>query len=107
MLFSSISPIRDVVENRMMVTSLCVTIVNLGIGAVSRIPAENIPNSKDSYSETAFFKALVIASNTSVIGLLVGKKMPFLRISFSSCRKSSLKYIYVLFRSLTILPHQN
>lgn len=106
-LFSSISPIQDVVENRMMVTSLCVTIVNLGIGAVSRIPAENIPNSKDSYSETAFFKALVIASNTSVIGLLVGKKMPFLRISFSSCRKSSLKYIYILFRSLTILPHQN
>lgn len=42
--FSSISPIQDVVENRMMVTSLCVTIVNLGIGAVSRIPAENIPN---------------------------------------------------------------
>ena len=106
-LFSSISPIQDVVENRMMVTSLCVTIVNLGIGAVSRIPAENIPNSKDSYSETAFFKALVIASNTSVIGLLVGKKMPFIRISFSSCRKYSLKYIYVLFRSLTILPHQN
>ena len=106
-LFSSISPIQDVVENRMMVTSLCVTIVNLGIGAVSRIPAENIPNSKDSYSETAFFKALVIASNTSVIGLLVGNKMPFIRISFSSCRKSSLKYIYVLFRSLTILPHQN
>ena len=106
-LFSSISPIQDVVENRMMVTSLCVTIVNLGIGAVSRIPAENIPNSKDSYSDTAFFKALVIASNTSVIGLLVGKKMLFIRIRFSSCRKSSLKYIYVLFRSLTILPHQN
>ena len=100
-LFSSISLIQDVVENRMMVTSLCVTIVNLGIGAVSRIPAENIPNSKDSYSETAFFKALVIASNTSVIGLLVGKKMPFIRISFSSCRKSSLKYIC----SISLIDH--
>lgn len=75
MLFSFISPIQDVVENRLMVTSLCVTIVNLGIGAVSRIPAENIPGSEDSYSETALFKALVIGANTSVIGLLVGKKI--------------------------------
>ncbi|PFX15056.1 Leucine-rich repeat-containing protein 15 [Stylophora pistillata] len=95
-LFSSISPIRDVVENRMMVTSLCVTIVNLGIGAVSRIPAENIPNSKYSYSETVLLKALVIASNTSVIGLLVVQCLVHLywyfkkwrqnpRLSFSCC----------------------
>ena len=38
MLFSSVSPIEDTSENRLMSTSLAVTVVNLGIGAVSRIP---------------------------------------------------------------------
>ena len=72
-LFSWMGPIQDVMENRMMATSLAVTCVNLGIGAVSRIPAENIPGSIDLYVDTVIFKILVIGANTSVIGLLVGK----------------------------------
>ena len=71
--FSSVSPIQDVVENRLMVTSIAVTVVNLGIGAVSRIPAENVPGSDDSYSDAMLFKILVIGANTLVIGLLAGK----------------------------------
>ena len=73
MVFAFIGPIQDEVENRLMVISLSVTVVNLGIGAVSRIPAENISGSVDSYTDTALFKALVLVSNTAVIGLLVGK----------------------------------
>ena len=72
-LFSWTSPIQDVIENRLMVTSLAVTAANLGIGAVSRIPAENIPSSIDPYVDTVIFKILVVGANTSVIGLLVGK----------------------------------
>ena len=72
-LFSWMSPIHDVVENRLMVTSLAVTVVNLGIGAVSRIPAENIPGSIDPYTDAVLFKILVIGANTLVIGLVVGK----------------------------------
>ena len=75
MLFAFISPIQDVVENRLMVVSLSVTIVNLGIGAVSRIPAENLPGSTDAYTDTAVFKALVLGANTLVIGLVAGKMM--------------------------------
>ena len=75
MLFAFISPIQDVVENRLMVVSLSVTIVNLGIGAVSRIPAENLTGSADAYADTALFKALVLGANTLVIGLVVGKMM--------------------------------
>ena len=72
--FSFVSPIQDVVENRLMVTSIAVTVVNLGIGAVSRIPAENVPGSDDSYSDAMLFKILVIGANTLVIGLLAGKE---------------------------------
>ena len=71
--FSWMSPIQDVVENRLMVTSLAVTVVNLGIGAVSRIPAENLPGSIDPYTDAVLFKILVLGANTLVIGLLVGK----------------------------------
>ena len=71
--FSSVIPIQDVVENRLMVTSIAVTVVNLGIGAVSRIPAENIPGSSASYTDAMLFKIMVILANTMVIGLLVGK----------------------------------
>ena len=41
-LFCWIKPVQDPFENKLMSTSLAVTIVNLGIGAVSRIPAENV-----------------------------------------------------------------
>ena len=73
MLFSWIKPISDPNENRLMAISLAVTVVNLGIGAVSRIPAENLPASVDTYTDTVLFKLLVLGANTAVIGLLVGK----------------------------------
>ncbi len=73
MLFSWIKPIKDVTENRLMATSLAVTVVNLGIGAVSRIPAENLPSSVAAYTDAALFKLLVLGANTLVIGLLAGK----------------------------------
>ena len=73
MLFAYVRPIQGEFENRLMTTSLAVTVVNLAIGAVSRIPAENIPVSIDPHSETVLFKILVIGANTLVIGLLVGR----------------------------------
>ena len=72
-LFAYVRPIQDEFENRLMTTSLAVTVVNLAIGAVSRIPAENIPVSIDPPSETVLFKILVLGANTLVIGLLVGR----------------------------------
>lgn len=78
MLFSWNRPIQDVTENRMMATSLAVTVVNLGIGAVSRIPAENISTSTDAYVDTVLFKILVLGANTLVIGQIIGKT----RLSF-------------------------
>ncbi|KAL9954477.1 hypothetical protein ACROYT_G042021 [Oculina patagonica] len=78
MLFSWIEPILDVTENRLMATSLAVTVVNLGIGAVSRIPAENLPTSTDKYTDAVLFKMLVIGANTLVIGLIVAQYAVFL-----------------------------
>ena len=79
MLFSFVSPIRDAMDNRLMATSLAVTVVNLGIGAVSRIPAENIAASSDLHMmDTILFKILVFGGNTLVIGLVVGKKMHYI-----------------------------
>ena len=72
MLFSWIRPMQDAFENRLMSTSLAVTIVNLAVGAVSRIPAENIPVSRDTYTDAILFKILVLGANASVIGLLLG-----------------------------------
>ena len=72
-LFSWIKPIQDGVENRLMSVSLAVTVVNLGIGAVSRIPAENFPGHADSYTDAVLFKILVLGANTLVIGLVAGK----------------------------------
>ena len=62
MTFSWIKPIKDVTENRLMATSLAVTVVNLGVGAVSRIPAENISASGDAYTDTVLFKVTDIWS---------------------------------------------
>ena len=73
MLFSWNRPIQEVAENRMMATSLAVTVVNLGIGAVSRIPAEYISTSSDAYVDAVLFKILVLGANTLVIGQVIGK----------------------------------
>ena len=74
-LFASVRPMQDVTENRMMTTSLAVTVVNLAIGAVSRIPAENISDSIGTDTDGIVFKILVFGANTLVIGLLVGKTL--------------------------------
>ena len=72
MLFSWMRPMQDAFENRLMVTSLAVTVVNLAVVAVSRIPAENIPGSRDPYADALLFKILVLGANAMVIGLVVG-----------------------------------
>ena len=72
-LFAWNRPIQDAFENRLMTTSLAVTVFNLGVGAVSKIPAENLPASNDSYMDTAIFNILVLGANTLVIGLLACK----------------------------------
>ncbi|KAL9978890.1 hypothetical protein ACROYT_G016473 [Oculina patagonica] len=71
MLFCWIRPIQDEFDNRLMSASLAVTVVNLAVGAVSRIPAENIAASRPSYMDEVLFKILVLGANTLVIGLLV------------------------------------
>ena len=73
MLFSWMRPMQDAFENKLMFTSLAVTLVNLAVGAVSRIPAENISDSSGSYTDAIIFKLLVFGANTMVICLLVGK----------------------------------
>ena len=75
LLFSYVRPMRDAFENRLMSTSLAVTVVNLAIGAVSKIPAENLTDSTLSFMDTVFFDILVVGANTLVVGLLVGKKI--------------------------------
>jgi len=73
MLFCWVKPIHDVFENRLMSTSLAVTVVNLGVGAVSRIPAENISGSVDRDTDAKAMNVLILGANSLVIGLLVGK----------------------------------
>ena len=73
MLFAFKKPIVDPFENKLMLTSLAVTFVNLAIGAVSKIPKEGIPSSIDPYVDNILFRILVIGANSLIIGLLVGK----------------------------------
>ena len=74
-LFAWMRPIKDAFENRLMSVSLAVTVVNLGIGAVSRIPAENSVPSSDvnKYMDTVLFNILVLGANSLVIALLLCK----------------------------------
>ena len=72
MLFSWIKPIADATENRLMATSLAVTVVNLGVGAVSRIPAENISASIDTDMDAVSLKILILGANSLVIAQLIG-----------------------------------
>ena len=71
-LFARVSPMADPFENKLMVSSLSVTFVNLAIGAISRIPQENTPSSIDPYLDSITFNILVFGANTLVISLLVG-----------------------------------
>ena len=105
-LFCWIKPMQDTFENRLMSTSLAVTLVNLGIGAVSRIPTENILNMADHHKDALAMKILIIGANTLVIGLLVGK----ININFME-RNSTATFIcyFVLSEILTTVvsyhPH--
>ena len=72
-LFAGIRPIQDVLENRLMATSLAVTVFNLGIGSVSRIPKENLPVSMDPFMDTVLFNTMVFVANALVVGQFVGK----------------------------------
>ena len=83
-LFAWTQPIQDVFENRLMTTSLAVTVVNLGIGAVSKIPVENVPSSNNSYMDAVIFNILVLVANAVVMGLLFCKKTWFKLICCSS-----------------------
>ena len=71
MFFAFKRPIAEPSENKLMVSSLAVTFVNLAIGAVSRIPAERVSSSVDM--DHIMFQALVFGANFLVIGILVGK----------------------------------
>ena len=66
-------PIKDASENLLMSASLAVTVVNLGIGAVSRIPAENVSNIVDKHKDVIAVKILILGANTLVIGLIIGE----------------------------------
>ncbi|KAL9966374.1 hypothetical protein ACROYT_G024434 [Oculina patagonica] len=87
-LFSWIKPIKDVTENRLMTVSLAVTVVNLGVGAVSRIPAENISDSVDTYTDAVLFKVLIFGANSSVIGFLLVQHILFLYHYLKEWRKN-------------------
>ena len=89
MLFTWSKPIEDVSENRLMTVSLAVTVVNLAVGAVSKIPAENISGSSDPFIDAYVINVLVIAANTLVIGLVVGRILLLLLIKLISYCKLS------------------
>lgn len=72
-LFCWVKPIKDASENLLMSASLAVTVVNLGIGAVSRIPAENVSNIVDKHKDVIAMKILILGANTLVIGLIIGE----------------------------------
>ena len=72
-LFCWMRPLQDTFENKLMSSSLAVTVVNLVVGSVSRIPAENLPSPTDSNMDAVIYNILVVAANTLVIGLLAGK----------------------------------
>ena len=70
--FAYCRPILGKFENNLQLTSLLVTFVNLGIGAMTKIPSENIPHDIDQYVDTVVFNILVVAANVLVIGMLAG-----------------------------------
>ena len=73
--FAWVKPMQDVTENRLMTTSLAVTVFNLVIGAVSKIPGENVADWNGLDIDAFVLKILVLAANALVIGLIVGKTL--------------------------------
>lgn len=88
-LFAWMKPIQDGVENRLMSMSLAVTVFNLGVGAVSRIPAENLPAYTDPVTDKALFKMLVLGANTLVICLSFGKITTYISITHVTCGRTN------------------
>ncbi|XP_078351300.1 uncharacterized protein LOC144636032 [Oculina patagonica] len=88
MLFSWVKPIQEAFENRLMSASLAVTVVNLGIGAVSRIPAENIPGAINSDTDAVVLKILVIGANSLVIILVIAQYAMYLYGYLKEWRKN-------------------
>ena len=80
-------PISNPFENKLMLSSLAVTFVNLAIGAVSTIPSEGFRTSVDPIMDYLLFNIIVFVANSLVIGLLVGKLT--LSCILFVCQKSS------------------
>ena len=70
--FAHKTPISDPFENKLQLTALAVTFVNLGIGAISKIPKENIPTDIDPYVDSVLFDVMVFCANALVMGMLAG-----------------------------------
>ncbi|PFX34149.1 Tolloid-like protein 2 [Stylophora pistillata] len=87
-LFSWIKPIQLASENRLMSTSLAVTVVNLGIGAVSRIPAENTSTLTEKHKDEIVMTMLVLCANTMVIAQIVVQYLMFFYEFFKRWRKN-------------------
>ncbi|XP_078384147.1 uncharacterized protein LOC144666621 [Oculina patagonica] len=77
-LFAWMKPLQDVTENRLMTTSLAVTVVNLVIGATSKIPAENVTGTIGPDTDAHLFIILIFAANSFVIGQLLVEYALFL-----------------------------
>ena len=61
-------PMQDAFENRLMATSIAVTVFNFGVGAVSKIPAKNLPTANDVSMDAVTYDILVLGANTLAIG---------------------------------------
>ncbi|XP_073229035.1 uncharacterized protein [Porites lutea] len=82
------SPIKDPFENKLMLSSLAVTFVNLAIGAVSSIPSERFESSVDPILDNLLFNGLVFVANSLVIGLLVVQYLAYIYHFVKEWRKN-------------------
>ncbi|XP_078368402.1 uncharacterized protein LOC144652251 [Oculina patagonica] len=86
--FAWVKPLQDVTENRLMTTSLAVTVVNLVIGAASKIPTEYVTGAIGPETDALLFEILVFAANSLVIGQLVAEYALFLYDFLKEWRKN-------------------
>ena len=78
--FAYKKPMVEPFENELMLSSLTVTFINLVLGAISRIPKDNMPSQIDNYVDHIVFEALVFGANSLVIGLLVGERITMCKL---------------------------
>ncbi|XP_078383875.1 uncharacterized protein LOC144666341 [Oculina patagonica] len=86
--FAWMKPLQDAMENRLMTTSLAVTVVNLVVGAVSKIPSEYVTGWMGPDTDALLFKILVFVANSLVIGQLVVEYGLFLYDFLKEWRKN-------------------